>query len=60
MGGGGGDGSLSFRMLFTRGLLEVSFLRTYEDAGRVHVRLEAPTEDSAGGFTLAASARPPP
>lgn len=44
---------LRFRVLFTRGVLAVRFLRTYRDAGKVKVTLESPSGDSEGGFTLA-------
>jgi hypothetical protein len=45
--------AISFRALFLKGVLELSFLQTYRDAGKVRVRLTRPSEDSLGGFKLA-------
>ena len=43
---------ISFRALFLKGVLELSFLRTYRDAGKIRVRLTRPSEDSLNGFKL--------
>lgn len=49
---GGTSSSISFRVLMMKGMIDISYLKTYIHAGKVKIRISDPTEDSEGGFNL--------